>query len=88
MYKDKPWPHDARVAAAMDTMMDRHVGEITALLKKLGIYQNTLMFFTSDNGAAKRFDGIHNSSGVMQGKKRSLNEGGIRVPWWFAGLVK
>ena len=80
MYKDKPWPHDARVAAAMDTMMDRHVGEITALLKKLGIYQNTLMFFTSDNGAAKRFDGIHNSSGVMQGKKRSLNEGGIRVP--------
>ena len=80
MYKDKPWPHDARVAAAMDTMMDRHVGEITALLKKLGIYQKTLMFFTSDNGAAKRFDGIHNSSGVMQGKKRSLNEGGIRVP--------
>ena len=80
MYKDKPWPHDARVAAAMDTMMDRHVGEITALLKKLGIYQNTLMFFTSDNGAAKRFDGIHNSSGIMQGKKRSLNEGGIRVP--------
>jgi arylsulfatase A-like enzyme len=57
MYQDKPWPHDARVAAAMDTMMDRHVGEITALLKKLGIYQNTLMFFTSDNGAAKRFDG-------------------------------
>ena len=80
MYKDKPWPHDARVAAAMDTMMDRHVGEFTALLKKLGIFQNTLMFFTSDNGAAKRFDGIHNSSGVMQGKKRSLNEGGIRVP--------
>ncbi len=80
MYKDKPWPKDARVAAAMDTMMDRHVGEITALLKKLGIYQKTLMFFTSDNGAAKRFDGIHNSSGVMQGKKRSLNEGGIRVP--------
>ena len=38
------------------------------------------MFFTSDNGAAKRFDGIHNSCGVMQGKKRSLNEGGIRVP--------
>ena len=60
--------------------MDRQVGEITALLKKLGIYENTLMFFTSDNGAAKRFDGIHNSCGVMQGHKRSLNEGGIRVP--------
>ena len=81
IYKDKPWKSkDAKVAAAMDTMMDRQVGEITALLKKLEIYENTLMFFTSDNGAAKRFDGIHDSCGVMQGKKRSLNEGGIRVP--------
>ena len=60
--------------------MDRQVGEITELLKKLGIYEKTIMFFTSDNGAAKRFDGIHNSCGIMQGKKRSLNEGGIRVP--------
>jgi arylsulfatase A-like enzyme len=81
IYKDKPWnSRDAKVAAAMDTMMDRQVGEITSLLKKLGIYENTIMFFTSDNGAAKRFDGIHDSCGVMQGKKRSLNEGGIRVP--------
>ena len=81
IYKDKPWKsRDAKVAAAMDTMMDRQVGEITKLLKKLGIYEKTIMFFTSDNGAAKRFDGIHNSCGIMQGKKRSLNEGGIRVP--------
>ena len=81
IYKDKPWKsRDAKVAAAMDTMMDRQVGEITELLKKLGIYEKTIMFFTSDNGAAKRFDGIHNSCGIMQGKKRSLNEGGIRVP--------
>jgi arylsulfatase A len=81
IYKDKPWKsRDAKVAAAMDTMMDRQVGEITALLKKFGIYENTLMFFTSDNGAAKRFDGIHDSCGIMQGQKRSLNEGGIRVP--------
>ena len=80
LYRDKPWGKDAKVAAAMDSMMDRQVGEITALLKKLKIYDNTLMFFTSDNGAAKRFDGVHNSCGVMQGHKRSLNEGGIRVP--------
>ena len=65
----------------MDTMMDRQVGEITALLKKLEIYENTLdVLFTSDNGAAKRFDGIHDSCGVMQGKKRLLERGGIRVP--------
>ena len=80
IYKDKTWGKNTKVVAAMDTMMDRQVGEITTLLKKLGIYENTLMFFTSDNGAAKRFDGVHNSCGVMQGHKRSLHEGGIRVP--------
>ncbi len=80
LYKDKPWDKSAQVAAAMDSMMDRQVGEILALLKKLGIDENTIVFFTSDNGAAKRFDGIHNSCGKMTGHKRSLNEGGIRVP--------
>jgi arylsulfatase A len=56
------------------------VGEIIALLKELKIDDNTIMFFTSDNGAAKRFEGIHNSCGEMSGNKRSMNEGGIRVP--------
>jgi len=80
LYKDKPWPKDARVVAAMDSMMDRQVGDILALLKELGIDEKTIVFFTSDNGAAKRFDGIHNSCGKMKGHKRSMNEGGIRVP--------
>jgi len=80
LYQNKPWDKTAKVVAAMDTMIDRHVGEITALLKELGIYKNTIMFFTSDNGAAKRFDGIHNSCGKMSGHKRSMYEGGIRVP--------
>jgi arylsulfatase A-like enzyme len=80
LYKDKPWKKDAKVVAAMDSMMDRQVGEIIDLLKKLGIDDNTIIFFTSDNGAAQRFDGIHNSCGKMKGRKRSMNEGGIRVP--------
>lgn len=80
MYKDKPWEHAAKVVAAMDSMMDRQVGEIMALLKELKIDDNTIVFFTSDNGAAKRFDGVHNSCGEMQGFKRSMQEGGIRVP--------
>jgi len=81
LYKDKPWKdNSAKVAAAMDSMMDRQVGEIIALLKELKIDDNTIVFFTSDNGAAKRFDGIHNSCGKMTGRKRSMNEGGIRVP--------
>ncbi len=80
LYKDKPWSQTEKVAAAMDTMIDRHVGEILALLKKLKIDDNTIVFFTSDNGAAKRFEGVHDSCGVMKGFKRSLQEGGIRVP--------
>ena len=81
LYKDKPWKDkSAKVVAAMDSMMDRQVGEILALLKELKIDDNTIVFFTSDNGAAKRFDGIHNSCGKMKGHKRSMNEGGIRVP--------
>ena len=80
IYKDKPWKQPEQCAAAMDTMMDRQIGEMVELLKELGIYENTILFFTSDNGAAKRFDGVHNSSGIMQGHKRSLHEGGIRVP--------
>ena len=81
LYKDKSWKDkSAKVVAAMDSMMDRQVGEILALLKELKIDDNTIVFFTSDNGAAKRFDGIHNSCGKMKGHKRSMNEGGIRVP--------
>jgi len=80
MYKDKPWPDDAKVVAAMDTMIDRHAGELLDLLKELGLDEKTIVFFCSDNGAARRFDGVHNSCGPMQGLKRSLYEGGIRTP--------
>ena len=80
MYKDKPWPRNARVAAAMDTMVDRHVGQLLALLKELQIDEKTVVFFCSDNGAALRFDGVLDSSGPLRGAKRSMYEGGIRVP--------
>ena len=80
MYKDKPWPEQAKVVAAMDTMLDRHVGQLLALLKELDIDKNTIVFFVSDNGAAQRFDGVLDSSGPLRGFKRSLYEGGIRVP--------
>ena len=80
LYKDKPWKKDAKVVAAMDSMIDRQVGEIIDLLKKLGIDDNTIIFFCSDNGGARRFEGVHNSMGDMKGSKRSMYEGGIRVP--------
>lgn len=80
LYEDKPWDDNAKVVAAMDTMMDRQIGEMMGLLKELKLDEKTLVFFTSDNGAARRFEGVHDSCGEMQGAKRSLHEGGIRVP--------
>ena len=79
-YTDKSWPADAKVHAAMITRMDGDIGRIMALLKDLTIDNDTLVFFCSDNGAAKRWDGIFDSSGPLRGNKTDLFEGGIRTP--------
>ncbi len=93
LYQDQDWPEDARRYAAMVTMLDRQVGEILALLKELGIEQNTLVFFSGDNGGADYFPskehprGVHSANkhpdtGVeFRGKKGTLYEGGLRVPF-------
>ena len=80
MYKDKPWPKSVKVVAAMDTMLDRQVGELFELLKELKIDRRTIVFFCSDNGAAQRFEGVLDSCEPLRGFKRSMYEGGIRVP--------
>lgn len=79
-YTDKDWPADAKVHAAMITLLDKDVGRIMKLLKELDIDKNTIVFFCSDNGAAKRWDGIFDSSGPLRGRKRDMYEGGIRTP--------
>lgn len=69
--------------AAMVTLIDRQVGEIVAKLKELGLDENTLIIFSSDNGphleggADPDFFG---SNGSLRGYKRDLFEGGIREP--------
>ena len=80
LYAEKPWPKNAKVAAAMDTMIDRNVGEVLDLLKELKIDEKTIVFFCSDNGAAERFEGALDSSGPLRGRKRDMYEGGLRVP--------
>ncbi len=69
--------------AAMVSVLDDDVGEITAKLQELGIDNNTLIIFTSDNGTHR--EGGHdpeyfNSNASQRGFKRDLYEGGIHVP--------
>jgi arylsulfatase A-like enzyme len=82
-YTDKDWPQIAKNYAAMISRMDRDVGRIMELIKKLGIDENTIVFFTSDNGAylgsapPREF---FESNDMLRGGKRDLYEGGIRIP--------
>ena len=69
--------------AAMVTRLDMHVGQIVAELKRLGIENNTLIIFTSDNGPHREGGAdpdFFGSYGPLRGYKRDLFEGGIRVP--------
>jgi len=69
--------------AGMVTRMDRDVGRVMDLLKELGLDDNTIVMFSSDNGP--HHEGGHDpdffdSNGPLRGMKRDLYEGGIRVP--------
>ncbi len=68
---------------AMMEHLDNGVGQLMDLLEELGLDENTLVIFTSDNGPHR--EGGHdpdfwNSNGPLKGIKRDLYEGGIRVP--------
>ncbi len=83
IYADKDWPQPHKGHAAMITRLDKDMGRLLDKLEELGIDDNTLVIFTSDNGPhsegganPKFFD----SNGPLRGYKRDLYEGGIRVP--------
>ncbi len=83
VYAEKDWPAPQKAHAAMITRMDADVGKMFGLLKKLNIDQQTIVFFTSDNGPHKEGGNdpfFNDSNGPLAGLKRSLTEGGIRVP--------
>lgn len=80
-YGSQPYPRAA--FAAMVTLLDDQVGEIMARLDELGLTENTLVIFTSDNGPHREGGAdpdYFNSNGPFRGYKRDLYEGGIRVP--------
>ena len=71
--------------AAMITYMDKQIGTILNLLKELNLDENTIILFSSDNGATFDVGGVDteffNSVGNLRGRKQDLYEGGIRVPF-------
>jgi len=77
-YKNDP---EGNVAyAGMVSRIDDHVGLILQTLGELGLSDNTLVIFASDNGH-EYDEGFFNSNGPLRGKKRDLYEGGIRIPF-------
>lgn len=75
-----PPGHVARAYRELVEAVDDGVGELVALLRKLGLDRNTLIVFCSDNGANR-----NGNNGPLAGFKGSLWEGGHRVPgiaWW------
>jgi len=87
-YALEEWPAPGKGQAAMITRIDSFVGRMMEQLRLLGLADNTLVIFTSDNGPHNESN--HNlarfePSGPLRGIKRSLTDGGIRVPaiaWW------
>lgn len=82
-YEDQPWPEVEKRYAAMVTRMDGYVGRILGTLRELGLDENTIVFFTSDNGpSAERLHSVDffDSNGIFRGVKRDLYEGALRVP--------
>lgn len=86
-------PEDRRIMAAMLSAVDDGVGAITDELRRLGILEDTLIFFQSDNGPSResrnwmdgRADPYYGGMpGGLKGHKFSLFEGGIRIPGIFS----
>lgn len=70
--------------AAMISYLDKQVGMIEGELKKLGLADNTIVLFCSDNGPAGTLGpnkNYFNSAGILRGRKQDVYEGGIREPF-------
>lgn len=85
-YVNKSWPDTYKAHAAMITRLDQQIGELLADLKRRGLDQRTLVMFASDNGphqeAGPDYDpGFFEVCGPLTGLKRTLTEGGIRIPF-------
>ena len=98
-YRGESWAQDPDIKqdvknyAAMVTMLDNDVGTILALLRELELEDNTLVFFTGDNGGEDRFKSKSRPRGffgpnvnphtglAFRGNKRLLYDGGLKIPF-------
>ena len=82
-YSDEDWISPNKGQAAMITRMDRDIGNLFTKLKQLGLDEKTLVMFSSDNGPHREGGNdpeFFDANGPVTGYKRSLTDGGIRVP--------
>lgn len=81
IYKDMDLSDNDKSYAALITHMDECIGNVMKELKKLGLDDNTIVIFASDNGGAKAAETEKlRLNGNLRGWKGDLYEGGIRVP--------
>lgn len=83
-YETKDWPKTEKGFASMIRNIDNSVGMIISKLKELGIDDNTMVIFCSDNGPHQ--EGGHqvdffDSNGQYRGMKRDFYDGGVRTPF-------
>ncbi|MBO6678828.1 sulfatase-like hydrolase/transferase [Parvibaculum sp.] len=74
--------HTLRTYAAMIVALDRGVGKVLDELKTLGLDENTIVIFTSDNGGAN-YVGLPDINEPYRGWKATFFEGGIHVPFFM-----
>ena len=86
-YANEDWPKVEQAQAAKITLQDQQVGRLIEKLDSMNELDNTLVLYTSDNGAHFDHDNINghqleffDSNGNLRGGKRDLYEGGLRVP--------
>ena len=83
-FADQSWPDTEKGFAQMMQIIDEQMGALVATLEELGIVENTIIMFASDNGAHQ--EGGHkvdffDSNGITRGAKRAMYDGGIRTPF-------